>query len=281
MPENIILTGATGLVGKDLLHKLKALDYNVITVSRSAASDISVDMSTDGFEEQFESLDLHNNVKAIIHLAGQATVWKSWKDPLNDADSNIKSTINALQLARKLKTSKFIFFSSESVYGNLVRPNEFSEKQPVNPYGISKLTAENYVKVLCKKYHIEHMILRPSFVLGKGMSRNLIYDILQLVKEGNDISIPFTDDSAFNFVDVDYVSKVVIKTISSKFDFEDMNVIGEEVNVKDLISKISLAMDIEFSVEYGDVNRIASLQSCYERIIPYDYSLISTIKKVI
>jgi UDP-glucose 4-epimerase len=105
--------------------------------------------------------------QAIYHLAAQVSVHASFSSPTHDADVNILGTLNLLQAAAALaEKPRIIFISSGgAVYGDAVElpSSELTKPNPATPYGIAKLAAELYVRLLSPS---DHVILRLSNVYG-------------------------------------------------------------------------------------------------------------------
>lgn len=92
----------------------------------------------------------------VIHLAAEPGVVASVQNPYKNAETNILGTI---RLAERYKDSKFIFASSGGTIQETIE----------SPYGLSKYTCEEYIKLLCDKF----VILRFPNVYGKG-SRSVV-----------------------------------------------------------------------------------------------------------
>lgn len=92
----------------------------------------------------------------VIHLAAEPGVVRSVADPFTNARTNILGTI---RLAERYKDSKFIFASSGGTLQETIE----------SPYGLSKYTCEEYIKLLCNHY----LILRFPNVYGRG-SRSVV-----------------------------------------------------------------------------------------------------------
>ena len=93
-----------------------------------------------------------NPIMAVIHFAGLKSVEESTIDPLNYWDTNINSLLCLLKVMDKYNCKKFVFSSSATIYKPLEKDklNEESIKQPINPYGNSKLTIEKILNDLYK-----------------------------------------------------------------------------------------------------------------------------------
>jgi UDP-glucose 4-epimerase len=93
------------------------------------------------------------NVDAVIHLSAQVSVENSWNDPIFDAENNILVTLNLLKVCSDYGVERFVYTSSAAVYGNPVYLpiDENHPKNPISPYGVSKLTGEYYCKVFSER----------------------------------------------------------------------------------------------------------------------------------
>ena len=167
----ILITGIAGFIASNIASELINKGHKVI----------GIDDLTNGKKFnipkkcKFFKLDLSNKVKLskintnidqIFHLAGQSSGEKSFENPVKDLENTI-STLNLIDFALK-KVKKFIFASSQSVYGN-VDDIGISEKHIVNPlscYGNSKLSSENYLKIFKDK--LPYVIFRINNVYGYG-----------------------------------------------------------------------------------------------------------------
>ncbi len=163
-----LLTGAKGFLGSVLAQNL---DKSVIikTLSRSS-SDYRINLSSDipKFNESFD---------IVIHAAGLAHITPKSKKEI-DLIFNVNSngTRNLLiGLEKSRPPRNFILISTVAVYGksngNLIK--EDSELKAVDPYGRSKIEAENFVIDWCQKYDVICTILRLPLVVGLNAPGNL------------------------------------------------------------------------------------------------------------
>jgi len=110
----------------------------------------------------------HWDIKAVMHFAALIDVGLSAKDPLRFYDNNVSKTIKLLEMMVKHNVKKFIFSSSCAIYGNpLSLPiKENHPKNPISPYGKSKLMVEMIIKDFHKSYDIAYVNLRYFNVAG-------------------------------------------------------------------------------------------------------------------
>ena len=165
----ILITGASGFLGRELVMAFKNQRDVVITIGRSAANSIRCDLS--------KEIPLLPLVNIVVHAAGKAH--SIAKNPLESKvfyDINIRGTKNLLAALENSTTlDKFIFISSVSVYG-LTSGSDISESMPLaasDPYGISKIEAERLITEWCTEKKISYYILRLPLVAGKLPPGNL------------------------------------------------------------------------------------------------------------
>jgi nucleoside-diphosphate-sugar epimerase len=163
----VLLTGANGFLGKNLRQGL--LEHDITTLGRSN-SDVNVDLSTTepAFNRKFD---------LVIHAAGQAhLVPKVTREINHFYNVNFTGTLNLLNgLEQSGIPRYFVFISSVSVYG-LEAGSDINEETPLSasdPYGKSKIEAENYIKDWCSRNDIIFTILRLPLIAGPNPPGNL------------------------------------------------------------------------------------------------------------
>jgi len=174
----ILVTGGTGFIGSHLIERLLEEGYEVVCldnfndyynpqIKRNNIKPYLREKRFNLIEADIRDKDILEKVfekyrfQKIIHLAAQAGVRFSLKQPNLYVDVNVNGTLNLLELSREYKIKNFIFGSSSSVYGG-TREIPFSEEgklEPISPYGVSKRAGE----LLCYTYN--HLYNLPVTVL--------------------------------------------------------------------------------------------------------------------
>lgn len=167
----VLVTGAGGFVGKHLLRAL--LDKNHIVAALGIGCQALKDMPVALYEANIldfiavlESMKAFNP-DAIIHLAAQSNVPKSWDMPEETTQINIIGTVNVLKAFRNVNINgKFINIGSGDEYGLTASKcsllTEDMKCEPQNPYAISKWCAEQMTLQLGKLYGL-NVISTRSF----------------------------------------------------------------------------------------------------------------------
>lgn len=165
---NILLTGSNGFLGSYIFKNLS--ENNNIYTLNSGASSYNIDISKD--------VPLFNeNYDIVIHAAGKAhIVPKAESEIFSFYDINVMGTLNLLQgLVNLEKPKMFVFISSVSVYG-LIEGDNINEDYPLlatDPYGLSKIKAEEVLNKWCKEHNVLLTILRLPLVVGSNPPGNL------------------------------------------------------------------------------------------------------------
>ena len=138
------------------------------TLSRKNAN-YNIDLSID-------SPFFLNNYDLVIHAAGKAhTISNSEFDKEDFHNVNVNGVRNLLKGLENIKLNKLVFISSVSVYG-LYKGENISESSPLlaqDPYGISKIIAEEIIKKWCDEHNVICTILRLPLIVGDNPPGNL------------------------------------------------------------------------------------------------------------
>lgn len=165
---DIILTGSTGFLG-NLLKQVVTEEAKVLTLARHNAK-IICDLSI--------QVPVLPNADLIIHSAGKAhSVPKKLQQKQEFFDVNVIGTQNLLKGIEQAPSlpKSFVFISSVSVYG-LDKGENIKETQHLNakdPYGLSKIKAEEMVQDWCNKNNVICTILRLPLLVGQNPPGNL------------------------------------------------------------------------------------------------------------
>jgi nucleoside-diphosphate-sugar epimerase len=168
---SILLTGAYGFLGSEILkHLVEDSRFEIKTLGKNLKSHYVIDLVS-------KPIKLNSNFDLVIHCAGKAHLKPKTSEEQNLIfDLNVRGTKNLLKSLTKNKLPKsFVFISSVSVYG-LYEGMHINEEAPLlatDPYGKSKIEAEEFVIKWCKEFDVNCTILRLPLVVGVNPPGNL------------------------------------------------------------------------------------------------------------
>ncbi len=171
MTKVVLITGADGFVGQHLTNYLAEQGFTVFAASRNpprARYDGIRHIRVPDLASRFDWRPLLSHCDAIVHLAGVAHRRAS---ELSYNLVNVQGTASLAQAARDIGTKQFVFVSSIAAQCGSFSDQAQSEDcppRPTNPYGQSKLAAENAVRAI----GVPYTILRPVVIYGPGERGN-------------------------------------------------------------------------------------------------------------
>lgn len=177
----ILVTGASGFVGRALAERLsRDVRYQLRAASRNFSVfppeiDSCLAPSLGSNADWHQAL---NDVSAVVHSAARVHVMNDTADdPLVEFRKvNVDGTLSLARQAAAAGVSRFIFISSIKVNGegtDLGHPYRADDTpDPQDPYGISKMEAEQGLRALASETGMEVVIIRPVLVYGPGVKAN-------------------------------------------------------------------------------------------------------------
>jgi nucleoside-diphosphate-sugar epimerase len=175
MAESVLVTGATGFVGRHLAASLTAAGH-LVQAHSSSVSDIG------------QKLPAYDGVRHIFHLAGRTFVPESWRDTASYYAVNVQGTVNVMEFCREQNASVTIV--SSYVYG-IPQRLPIDEDHPIaapNPYAHTKILAEEVARFYEQQFGIHVSIVRPFNLYGSGQDARFL--IPQLIHASVDPSVP-------------------------------------------------------------------------------------------
>ena len=264
--KKVLVTGADGFIGSHLTEALVRAGYDVraFVLYNSFNSWGWLDRCAPDVKGQFEVFagDVRdpNGVRTamqgcdtVLHLAALIAIPYSYHSPDTYVDTNIKGTLNVLQAARDLGTSRVIHTSTSEVYGTAryVPIDEAHPLQGQSPYSASKIGADQIALSFYSSFDLPVGVIRPFNTYGPRQSaRAVIPTIITQIASGQRRlrlgSIHPTRD--FNFV-TDTVKGYLAMAESDRAIGEVINCGSNfEVSIGDTVRLIAEVMDAEVEI---------------------------------
>jgi UDP-glucose 4-epimerase len=238
---NIVVTGANGFIGKNLVKVLSRHKEHVV---HAIVREFPIEkIDSVGYHKidlaYFETSQLNiESPDVVIHLA-QSNRYREFPDGAIDIyNVNIDATFKLLEWCRQKKVRKFIFASSGSVYQK--KEDVLTELDAVSTaqfYPATKVIAEQLVG----NYHayFDTVVLRIFTAYGPGQSGMLVSNIIDKIKNGQEITLAQNKGITLSPIYVDDVTTILINLLSSQIKNEIFNCGGNEiVTLKTIIQLI-------------------------------------------
>lgn len=261
----ILVTGGAGFIGSHLVDHLIEMGHDVFIVDNFStgkrdqinpkARYRQVDVSDNNL--LLHEIFLLEKIEFVYHLAAAARIPWCTGNLYRSHQININSTISLLELAKQFKVRGFVFASSSSIYGDVMKGELIEESHRVAPksvYGLQKYASEQYVTYYSQHSHVPGVSLRFFNVYGTsrqsadGPYPNVFTSFYKDKKEKGRISIFGSGEQKRDFVHV----YDVVSALSKFSEDTSLKLAGQAFNVGTGIAT--------------SVNKVASFFNC-----PIDY----------
>ncbi|MBL7033733.1 MAG: NAD-dependent epimerase/dehydratase family protein [Candidatus Delongbacteria bacterium] len=261
---NLLVTGGAGFIGSHTVDALLERGDRVAVVDNlCTGSRANLNPAATFYEMDIQSPDIatviqEEKITHIMHCAAQIDVRKSVEDPVYDARVNILGSINLLQLGQQHGVKKFVLSSTGgAIYGeqDCFPADEKHPLRPISPYGICKLTIENYLFYFQHEFGLDYFIVRYANVYGprqnsKGEAGVVAIFCDRLLEGGE----PVINGDGTQTRDYVYVGDVVRANLMA-LDSESPDIVnigtGVETDVNQIFTLIRDALAIDAAEKHG------------------------------
>lgn len=192
----VVITGASSPLGRALIDELLTHDIEVLAICRKNSERMKhipenkkikiIECSLNELSE----LSLDGNYDVFYHFAWASTAGNVARDVIEAHVDNIKYTLDAVDLAKRLGCRRFIGAGSQAEYGRVnVRLNADVPTNPESAYGMAKLCAGQMSRLKCEQLGMEHIWTRILSVYGPYDSdKTLVMSVVKSLLSGNRVS---------------------------------------------------------------------------------------------
>lgn len=253
--EKVLITGATGLIGNELLALLMK-DYECWIVGRRSPLSEKIHFIEQDISRPMDLRNFPEQIDYIVHLAQS--------DGHNDLENNregifsvnVYGMIQLLEYGVKAKIKKFLFASTGGVYGSLKETASEDERLTVNStlnfYQNTKLCMEVLAQNYQKYYNI--ITFRFFFVYGTGQKADMLFPrLIENIKKEETIYIGSLNDIKMNPIYKTDAAQCVFHALKDIHSTQIFNIAGMEiVTLGDIVKRIAKKMGMGVEIRYED-----------------------------
>jgi nucleoside-diphosphate-sugar epimerase len=250
----ILVTGATGFVGRHFCERLLADGRRVRCAVRSAdrarrvLPQPAIAIAEVGpLGRGTDWSGVLQDVRTVVHLAARAHILEEKAaDPLAAfLEVNTDGTLQLARAASKAGAARFIFMSSVKVHGESSGPGAFSTADtpaPVDPYGVSKWRAEQGLAELAQQGRMEVVIVRPPLVYGPGVGANFLR-LMRLVDRRIPLPLGRVDNRR-SLVSIWNLCDLLVKCLDAPAAANRAFLVsdGMDLSTSDLVKELAVAL---------------------------------------
>ncbi|MGE6527564.1 UDP-glucose 4-epimerase family protein [Pseudomonas sp. NPDC077382] len=246
----VLITGSTGFVGSALASRLvSASSFELVLPTRSGPCSLPERPVVGDMGALTDWSPILPNVEVVVHCAARAHVMRENVVDVMAAYRavNLDGTLRLATQAARAGARRFVFISSVKVNGEATElENPFSaddEPAPIDPYGLSKMEAENALKRLSQETGMEVVIVRPVLVYGPGVKANF-RSMMTWLNKGVPLPLGAIRNKR-SLVNLDNLVDLIITCIDHPAAANQTFLVsdGEDLSTTELLRRMGQALD--------------------------------------
>lgn len=280
MSKKVLVTGAAGFLGSHVVDLFIEKGYDTCVIDDFSSGRKENIPNTENWKIYVKNIKDRwkiqpvfqiNKPQIVIHLAAQPSLLESIKNPFHDAMVNIIGTINLLELSVKYEVERFIFSSTSAVQNSNYLNEEYpflSYLEPTSPYGISKISAELYIRNLMPDKYVN---LRLANVYGPRQmplgENQVVPKAIRHALYGDEFEINGDGEQTRDFIYVEDVANAILLSAESDY-YGTLNVsTGKQNSVNQVVERIAKELDKEIEWKHNSCNDPRQIVSMSNRKI--------------
>ncbi|MEK7108166.1 MAG: NAD-dependent epimerase/dehydratase family protein [Patescibacteria group bacterium] len=264
--ERVLVTGGCGFIGSHLIDRLIELGHEVAIMDNLCSGRIEdthkkcemVKMDITADQKKMDRVFEKFRPDTVFHLAAQKDLHASMVNPVHDAEVNILGSLHVLEAMRKTGGGRVVFASTAAVYSpnaKLPITEDRANTDPVSPYGISKHTAEMYMRNYSNMYPVATISLRFSNAFGpRGCfgTPNVIDIFARKMMQGEPVIIYGSGEQTRDFVYIDDMVDAFLRAMRVAWCGEVNIATNTEVSINQVARSMAEAFGVKLNVKYEE-----------------------------
>jgi nucleoside-diphosphate-sugar epimerase len=280
-PLKIVITGATGFVGRHLLEDIDPSKYTVRVITRNKEKKIIVPAGSEIMEADLNNVNslkkAFEGMDVVVNMAAEV------RDEKKLEETNVGGTQNLIHAALSTNVSRIIHLSSVGVvgmqYSNVpIIISEDSACFPKNEYERTKLASEKLLIEAHKQNKFRLTILRPTNVFGEHHPFNALLHLINHINSGKTTAC--TRSATVNYVYVKDLTSLILQLVSDEREYGIVNV-GSSCNLHSMMNMLSeelhkkknIISAPQFLVNFIELTGIKKLRALSNRVVYSDEKL--------
>ena len=265
-----LVLGANGFIGSSLVEELLRQGHYVRAFDRYSADQVIYDQSINenldivkgDFLNQGDVNSALQDIDYVYHFIWLSNPSTSAKSAYSEIDLNVKYSLTLLDSCVSHKIQKVVFASSGgTVYGDSPtrrRSKESDPTYPISPYGIAKLTIENFLRYYQLSFGLDYTTFRISNPYGQRQQTNKkqgIFAIFKdLIAQNKTINIYGDGSNVRDYIDVDLAVRIMVELSMKEGISEKLFNIGsgQGKSVIEVVHQIEKLLDKKANIIYQD-----------------------------
>lgn len=247
---NVLVTGASGLIGAALMERLRREQVSVVGVARRPSAHTGV-VGGPTLEGEGDWGRLLAGCRIVVHAAARVHVTRNkHSDSLKAFRAvNVAGTLTLARRAAECGAQRFVFLSSIKVNGEATEHGRpFAPDDPPYPqdgYAISKAEAEAGLRALAAEAGMEVVIIRPPLVYGPGVKANFL-SMMRWLSRGVPLPLGAVEHNRRSLVALDNLVDLIVTCIDHPAAANQVFLAGdgEDLSTTDLLRRLAAAMGV-------------------------------------
>jgi len=257
--ENVLVFGGSGFLGSHVCDELSIRGYHVTIFDLVKSPFLRNDqtMLIGSILDKKQVDEACKNASYVYNFAGLADINEAKDKPIETAELNIIGNLNILEGCRKNKIKRFIYASTVYVYSS---SGSF--------YRASKESAESFVELYEKKYHLPFTILRYGSLYGRRADlRNTIHRFIYSALKDGIIKYQGTGEELREYIHVVDAANASIQALEQAYENQHIVITGSQcIKVHEIMKMISEILEGKAEIKCENLG----LEAHYN-ITPYTY----------
>lgn len=234
MTKKTLIIGGTGFIGSNLTLALIESGRDITVLSRGKCTSLINSKGVNSVFGDFSDLSLIARLVAnsdeVVHLAYASVPNTSFDNPIKDLNDNLPPTVNLMQQCADKHVKLILVSSGGTVYGHAqsLPIAESHPTHPISPYGVTKLTLENYAFLYAKTRGLSHICIRPSNPYGEGQrpfsGQGFISTAIATALQKRPVPIFGDKGTIRDYIYIDDLSKGILAAMDFGSDGEIYNI---------------------------------------------------------